>query len=242
MKSYIIIPARMESERLPNKPLLEMNGKPLLQWTHERALQVGADNVLVTTPDQEIINFCNKNNMECYESSYDNPTGTHRCAEIIFRLEIEQENDIQNENERTVIVNWQCDEPLIEPDDVFKLMNAVDLFFDIGTLVAPLWPGLMEDRNITKAIVGKNAIAHWFTRTPTNYAKGHIGIYAFRQPTLKKLKKLRVTELSKQESLEQLTWIENGFTIGSIGTKEMPLSINCPEDIELFNELHNASL
>ena len=235
MKTYIIIPARLASNRLANKPLLEVDGKPLLQWTYDRACQAESDKVIVSTSDPEIVDYCKNNGIMCILTSESVLTGTHRCAEVLWTLD--QELTEEDYSLDSIVVNWQCDEPLVDPKDIGKLVKATKEFYGISTLVANMEEKHFDDRNTTKAVVGDTGLIHWFSRKHIIGNKAHIGIYAFRSAILRKLGKLRRTKFSTAESLEQLAWLENGFQIGAVGTWDVPLSINTERDFEKFKEM-----
>ena len=234
MKSYIIIPARMDSRRLPGKPMINVNGKPLVHWTYDRAKQSKANTVVIATSDREIYSYCNNYKLEYNSTRQNHFTGTHRCAEVLEAIE-HAAVTTGTDNEKRIIVNWQCDEPRVNPEDVDKLIDAIEQHYDIATLVAPAYP--IQDVDVTKVVVGHNGIAHWFDRLPMTGAKAHIGVYAFRAETLRKLGKLKPTKLSLEASLEQLAFIEAGYNIGTVGTKEFPLSINSQQDLDRFEDL-----
>ncbi len=239
MKSCIIIPARMDSVRLPNKPMLMIKGKPLVHWTYDRAKQTKADEIIIGTPDIEIYNYCKNNELNCMVTDKSHFTGTHRCNEVLRYIEQKELlNPICGPHVKIdIFVNWQCDEPLVNPEDVDKLIDATRQYYDITTLVASPVAVCLDDCNLIKVVVGHNGVAHWFSRLPITGAKYHIGIYAFCPGTLKKLGKLKPTKLSLEESLEQLTWIEYGFNIGTVGAKKLPISINTQHDLDLFRNL-----
>lgn len=98
--------------------------------------------------------------------------------------------------------------------------------------------------NLVKVVVGKGQRCHWFSRSDMAGAMEHCGIYAFHSSTLRALGNLPVSELSKAESLEQLTWLEHGYNIFGVEMEDVPLSINSPEDFERFKkhkEQHDAN-
>lgn len=231
MKKVIIIPARMDSKRLPGKPLLDIGGKPLLQWTYDIARKSIADDVIVATSDKVIIDYCVDMEMNCVFAEGNN--GTERCAEAV-RLGID-ELDID------VVVNLQVDEPLVSPNDLNCLFNLVgrnpQLYANIYTLVAPLEGEDASDKNVVK-VVYSGGKCHWFSRASISGAYQHIGVYAYSKHVLLKIAKLPQSSLGKAESLEQLVWIETGSCrIMPITIAKAPLSINTQEDLEKFREI-----
>ena len=235
MKSLIIIPARMESERLPGKPLLDVGGKSLLEWTYDRAIKADVDGVLIATSDAVIYDYCGRKGMGVMMTCKEHPTGTHRCAETAARLP----------DRYDVVINWQVDEPLVKSKDVERLMKLICAYNDISTLVAPLSYKDRRNRDVVKTAVSdriSHDVCQWFSRAPLAGAMGHVGVYAFRWEVLQKLGRLDTTLLSRAESLEQLTWLEDAWEIRAVETDKLPLSINTQEDLERFKEIVDAQV
>ena len=228
MRSVIIIPARMESERLPGKPLLRIRGKSLLEWTYNRAVECCPNSTIVATSNQGVIAHCKGIGLSWMDTG-EHPTGTHRCAEAAAKLTSQYD----------VVVNWQVDEPLVKPADVEKLIELTHKS-DVCTLVSTMPYKDQQNRDIIKAVVSDQLgfkICQWFSRTPMAGAMGHVGVYAFRWNSLQRISRIKPTILSKAESLEQLAWLENAWEIKAVETDKMPLSINTPEDLDKFREI-----
>lgn len=217
----IVIPARMASTRFPGKPLTEINGKPLLWYVYERAKQAMADRVLVTSPDKEIRDYCQANDIGFWPSSVAEPTGTHRCAAVLR----------QKRSMYDVVVDWQCDEPLVDPAYVDAAVKACGNPYSIVTLTAPQQFDAMGDPNVVKVVCNHKRCL-WFSRASRFGNMLHCGIYIYTAPTLLELSQHWPTECSKDESLEQLTWLEANYPIGYVGMPELPPSVNVPEDLE----------
>ena len=141
----ILIPARMESKRLPGKPLLEAGGKTLIQWVYELARKTKTDEVYVTTPDDRLVRYCCSKDIRVFKTSIEAPSGTHRCAEACLA-------DFE------VIVNLQVDEPLVSASDIDFLFYDIS---DIGTLVAPLEDKDRSSPNVVKVATSVSG-CHWF--------------------------------------------------------------------------------
>lgn len=234
VESIIIVPARMESKRLPGKPMLMAAGKPLVRWTWERAKQTRASNVIVATPNREIADYCNQSGMVWWPTSSEAPTGTHRCAEVLAKL--------KPEAKPKVVVNWQCDEPLADPSEVDRIINnaliqrVVDWVYTLVTRPVrnpeneKLDPRY-NSSNVTKAAMSEHLTkVYWFSKAPMRGSGLHCGIYAFSADLLDKLGKLIPTRNSWAEGLEQLTWIEHGFTICPHVVRSFPGAINTERD------------
>ena len=236
-KKIVVIPARMSSGRLPGKPMLEAAGKPLVQWTYEQAKKTEADYVIIATGDIEIAHHCDRVGMTWMLADGNHPNGTSRVAEVVAKLkpEVRQGN--------LVVVNWQVDEPMVEPLDVNKLMSL--RLSSIGTLVCkdrktPCDADNMLNPNTVK-VVWSRGRCYWFSRTSIPGAGFHVGLYSFSVFLLGVASMLNPSHLSKLESLEQLTWLENDISLLPIEIEQsLPLSINTLEDWIAFKQLKEA--
>ena len=171
-KSVIIIPCRMASQRFPGKAMVEIQGKPLIQWVYIRAQQTKADYVTIATSEMEIAQYCETQGINYYLTGTDHCTGTHRCAEVLMQLS--QKMDIG------AVINWQGDEPFANPEDANRLIDLIlNKDSEIATLATPITNDQLADPNVTK-VVESNGVAHWFSRAPMRGSKAHCGIYAFR--------------------------------------------------------------
>jgi len=217
MKFVAIIPARYGSTRLPGKPLININGKPMVQRVYERTKQVLND-VYVATDDERIFDVVKDFGGNVIMTSKKHDSGTDRCAEAIDEI-----NNISS-NKFDAIVNVQGDEPFIYPEQISQVISCFDdESTEIATLVKPI--NNAEDilnPNKPKVILNIKNEAIYFSRSPIPYIKAdkekdwikhkfykHIGIYAYRLDILKKITELKPTYLEKSEMLEQLRWIEN---------------------------------
>lgn len=227
-----IIPARLASTRLPNKPLLDIAGKPLIQRVYERAKSVKSlDEVVVATPDPEIASCVEGFGGKAVITSPMHPTGTDRLAEAARTIESD------------VVVNIQGDEPLFDPNAVNALVKMMldSADADMGSLMTPTSPGEENDPSVVKVVTDKQGFALYFSRSvipfPRNgesavYRK-HVGIYAYRRNFLIILGSIKQSSLETSESLEQLRVLENGYGIRMV---EIPsgseASVDTPEDLE----------
>ncbi len=226
-KTLIVIPARMDSKRLPGKPLIDIAGKTLLQRTYEQASLVGNSEeieVVVATPDQVIADHCRQIDMRSMLTLRECSSGTHRCAEVL-------ETFVDHFD---CVVNWQCDEPCVEPTDVRKLINLIEGEAYIATLIARITDEERQDPNVVKAVWLSSPYSNccrWFSRAPMAGAYGHIGVYAFEPSTLRDLSTVAQGRYAKLESLEQLSWLFR-YEIESAFALKMPISVNTPEDVQ----------
>lgn len=233
-----IIPARMASTRLPGKPLLDLCGKPIIQWVYERAQSAGFDSVLVATPDDEIIAAVQDFGGQAVITSLEHRSGSDRLAEVCRKMETGD-----------IIVNVQGDEPLLDPKAVAQLAQALegDESIRMGSLMRKLdETDDPDDPNLVKVVVDKNGFALYFSRSRIPYVRdvgttarvyGHIGVYAYRKDFLLEFTSTPPTMLEKAESLEQLRAVENGYRIKMIETTARPVGVDTPEDLERVRAL-----
>jgi len=225
--TVIIIPVRLPSKRLPGKPMMRAGGLPLIHWVYLLAKQVVGAEVLVATPDVTISNYCDRNGIPWEPTDESTPTGTHRCAEVLAHSERCRDAD--------VVVNWQGD-TLAGPADVKRMIfRAKDGPLKIWTLVGPLSGKERDDPNVVKVDV-YDGRAWWFARTNDPFAEHHIGVYTYSAKMLKELGELKPTVLSEAKSLEQLAWLQAGYTIKVERVLTTPLSINTRADWDKFKK------
>jgi 3-deoxy-manno-octulosonate cytidylyltransferase (CMP-KDO synthetase) len=247
MSAAIVIPARLASTRLPNKPLLKETGKYLIQHVHERAcLARKADRVIVATDDPRIEAAVRSFGGEAVMTRADHPSGTDRIAEVARGLPHE------------VIVNLQGDEPLIDPaalDLLIALLEA-DPAAQMATLACPI-PGCKQylATSCVKVVTDAAGNALYFSRSPIPHVRDgepdftarpprflqHIGTYAYRRPFLLRLASTPPHPLEAAEKLEQLRALALGCRI-AVGLVDQPtLGVDTPEDYERFRATVAAS-
>jgi 3-deoxy-manno-octulosonate cytidylyltransferase (CMP-KDO synthetase) len=241
-----IIPARYASTRFPGKPLVEINGKSMIQRVYEQALKAGClSHVVVATDDQRIFDHVSTFGKVVFTSP-DHQSGTDRCYEAAAGMAKEL-----NLSAEDVIVNIQGDEPYIHPE---QIQSVCDMFISPGVNIATLLKRIeSEDQifneNVVKVVTAENGKALYFSRSAIPYYRNlpknewsrsgnffrHIGMYAYRFGTLGQLTKLPLSGLEKIESLEQLRWIENGFEIFVNETLYESHSVDTPDDLRYFS-------
>lgn len=240
MSVNIIIPARYASTRFPGKPLVLIQGKPMIQHVYEKASQANADKVVVATDDERILNCVLSFGGRAVMTSPTLPSGTDRCGEAARLLKLGSDD---------VIVNVQGDEPFITKEVINLLISKFDNpQVSIATLTTPITnPAEINDPNKVKLVFDKNDRAIYFSRYSIPYLRNkeqvnqytfykHIGIYAYRHQTLQELIKLPESTLEKCEKLEQLRWIENGYSIYVSECQYNGIGIDTPEDLHLINK------
>lgn len=242
MKILCVIPSRISSTRLSRKPLLPIQGKPMVQWTYENALRCKLlTDVIVATDSQEIAAVINKIGGNVVMTDPDLPTGSERVAAVA-----------EHYPEMDVVINLQGDEPFIKPSMLEQLVAPylAGEMPEMATLASPLDKARdYQDPGVVKVITDKNGNALYFSRAPIPYFRTqessvpvyhHIGLYAFRRDFLLHYKTLAQTPLEKAESLEQLRVLEHGYKIRVCLTQEKTLEINTQEEYELAQHFEYA--
>ncbi len=235
-----IIPARYASTRFPGKPLATLGGKPVVQRVYEQA--VGAvDDVVVATDDERIVKAVEAFGGKAVMTRADCKSGTDRCHEAY----------VLQGKPYDVVINIQGDEPFIQS----RQLETVKACFEdsqtqIATLARPFtatdgWAAL-ENVNSPKVVVNRRMQALYFSRSVIPFLRGrdkaewlerhvyykHVGLYAYKSEVLEEISSLPQSPLELAESLEQLRWIENGYTI-KVGISETEtIGIDTPEDLE----------
>jgi 3-deoxy-manno-octulosonate cytidylyltransferase (CMP-KDO synthetase) len=232
---YGIIPARYASSRFPGKPLALIHGKPMVQWVYERVQSSEVCDLVVATDDERIAACVRGFGGRVVMTSPDHASGTDRCGEAALSLA---------PADHDVVINIQGDEPLISPKEIHLLASAFeDRSVQIATLVNPFNDdSLLQNPNVVKVVKAKNGNVLYFSRLPIPYLRGesavppksyyrHIGVYAYRYGVLRQIVQLPTSELENSEKLEQLRWLENGYTIRALECDYQGIGVDTPEDL-----------
>ena len=240
-KTAIIIPARYSSTRLPGKPLLEVKGKPIIQYVYEAAKKSTLqDEVIVATDDERIKKAVEAFNGKCEMTSPNHKCGSDRIAEIANR-----------HPEFEYILNLQGDEPQITPEVIDLAISALknDETADISTLLREITSKeQINNPNCVKCVFDNDFNALYFSRCPIPYERNegeapyyaHIGVYCYKKSSLIKMTQLPQADIEKQESLEQLRALKNGMKIKVALTDLNPTGIDTIEDYEKFKSIVEA--
>ena len=240
-----VIPARLESTRLPGKPLRAICGRPMIAWVYEHARQAAClDHLLVATDSAEVDSYCREQGIPAMMTSRQHRSGTDRMAEVMAK------------EPAAIYVNIQGDEPMITPDHLERLLRP---FHDapatqVSTLKVAIDAQTALDRNVVKVVTDLAGRALYFSRAripfardgsgPVQYFK-HQGFYAFSAAALKQFHHLPASPLEKIEKLEQLRFIENGIGIAVVETPHDTIGVDTEEDLrrveEYFHLLHPQS-
>ena len=237
-KIAIIIPSRLNAQRLPNKPLKFINNKEMILHVYEAAVNSKEGDVYVAATDAKIIEIVKKFGGQAIKTSDHHKTGTDRIFEV-FETALDKKPDI--------IINLQGDMPNINPDSISKLISLMKKNqCDIGTLASDLKSSSeIQNSNIVKVAVKDHLTesnflkAYDFFRSNENSEYKiyhHIGIYAFTRKALTKYVNLERSKLEIERKLEQMRALENNMTINVGYVKSSPLSVDTEEDlIEIRN-------
>jgi 3-deoxy-manno-octulosonate cytidylyltransferase (CMP-KDO synthetase) len=254
MSFIAIVPARAASTRLPDKPLLDLGGKPMVVRTANQAQQSNARQVFIATDDQRILQAAADHGLHGLLTRADHPTGTDRLAEAAQQLGLKPDD---------IVVNVQGDEPLIDP----ALINAVAGLLikhpeaAIATCASPITQAnTLFNPNAVKVVCDKNGKALYFSRAPIPWARDaladgqqrlapglpaqhHIGLYAYRVHFLERFSTLPEGTLERFEALEQLRALEHGYQIVVHPCSERPSAgVDTPEDLQRVRELFSNRL
>jgi 3-deoxy-manno-octulosonate cytidylyltransferase (CMP-KDO synthetase) len=240
----VVIPARLNSARLPGKVLLPIGGRPMLHWVCERARESGATQVVVATDDERIRMAAAEAGVECVMTASTHPSGTDRIAEVTRML---------NWAPADIVVNLQGDEPLMPPALVVQVAQLLRDHpeADIATLAAPVASAAeFVDPNAVKVVLADDGRALLFSRAPIPWdrdgafagvpgpnsyrgALRHIGLYAYRVRSLARLSQLPPAPLEVREKLEQLRALAQGMQIRvALATAPPGLDVNTLADLE----------
>ncbi len=239
MKAAAIIPARYASTRFPGKPLVQIAGKPLVQWVYERVSKAkNINRIIVATDDQRIFRAVRSWGGEVVMTSSRHQTGSDRIAEVAKKLKEE------------IIVNVQGDEPLIRPKLIDSLVDALKKNKTtpvVTTCCAIESKEELSSPNVVKVIFDLHGRALYFSRYCLPFVRDtnmdavvhykHMGIYAYQRDFLLKYIKLKPTRLESLEKLEQLRILEHGYSIQIVMTKFDSIGVDTPEDITRVEKL-----
>lgn len=241
MSFIIIIPARLASTRLPNKPLADLGGKPMVVRVAERAARSGASQIIVATDHAAIFSACRQHGVQVQMTRADHPSGTDRIAEVAAAIGLEA---------NAVVVNVQGDEPLIDPELIAATAALIRQDVPMATAAHAI-DDMAEvfNPNVVKVVLDKAGRALYFSRAPIPWHRDgfaqskealpagyrplrHIGLYAYTNAFLQAYPKLTVSPLEQTEALEQLRVLWHGFPIAVHVTDTAPAAgVDTPDDL-----------
>lgn len=250
MSFIAIIPARLASSRLPNKPLADIAGKPMVVRTAERALASGAAAIMVATDHADIVAACEAHGVPVCMTRSDHPSGTDRIAEVAARMALPAD---------AVVVNVQGDEPLIDPALIAATAALVNAQVPMATAAHPLHEVTeVFNPNVVKVVLDKSGRALYFSRAtipwhrdafavshdhlPAGYTPlRHIGLYAYRNDFLQQYPQLDISPLEQIEALEQLRVLWHGYPIAVYVTDASPAAgVDTQDDLERVRRIFSG--
>lgn len=246
MTFTVIIPARLASTRLPNKPLADIAGKPMVVRVAERAALSGAAQVVVATDHEDILAACRAHGIQACMTRADHPSGTDRIAEVAAAMQLPVD---------AVVVNVQGDEPLIDPQLVAATAALIRDSVPMATAAHPITDATDAfNPNVVKVVLDKAGRALYFSRAtipwhrdafaeskdvlPSGYRPlRHIGLYAYSNAFLQAYPGLAQSPLEQVEALEQLRVLWHGYPIAVHITENAP-----PPGVDTIEDLERARL
>jgi len=232
----VLIPSRLASQRLPNKPLADINGTPMIVHCLHRTLEADLGPVVVACGDQEIVDAIKAAGGQAVMTDPDHPSGSDRIYEALCRVDPDGKHDC--------IINVQGDLPTIDPAIIRTVFEPLaDPDVDIATLVSEFADeNERANPNIPTAVVGYSpgtriGRALYFTRAVMPVGYYHIGLYAYRRNALQRFVELAPGVLEIREKLEQLRALENGMRIDAALVDTIPFGVDTPADLEKAREL-----
>lgn len=241
MTFKVVIPARFGSTRFPGKVIAKINEKPMIQHVWERACESEAEEVIIAVDNNEVGDAARSFGAEVEKTSTDVPSGTDRIREVL-------EN--RNWPDDTVIVNVQCDSPLISPISINQVASLLTtnnfLNADMATLATRInTTEEFYNINVVKVLRDASGRALYFSRSPIPYQVGntvwawrHLGIYGYTTHALRTITSSTPVTIEKFENLEQLRALYMGLIIHvAIASEPHKIDVDVPGDVKIVEEL-----
>lgn len=235
-----IIPARFGSSRFEGKPLVDIHGKPMIQWVYEASIQV-LDYVVVATDDSRIERAVQSFGGRVVMTSTDHLNGTSRCVEALEKFELAEKLSF------SAIINIQGDEPMIEPEVLGALKKSLESDkVELATLVSEVTdPKDLYNEGEAFVTLDRMGNALYFSRSVIPFVRNfpkeewihhhlfykHLGMYAYSREGLYRFSNLLPSSLELAESLEQNRWLEAGFKINCAIATSKSIPVDTPEDL-----------
>ncbi|AMR31755.1 hypothetical protein A0256_10140 [Mucilaginibacter sp. PAMC 26640] len=235
MKTIIVIPARLKSTRLPDKVMLDLGGKTVIQRVYEACIQAKLHQEVWIAADSDVVfNLCKQFTPNVVMTKESHPSGTDRIAEVVEKIPCD------------MVINVQGDEPFFDASIIDRLIDAMqNSDAAMASVCAPVESmDELHNPNLVKVVTDVNGYALYFSRFRIPYSrdkiledaagyKKHMGVYAYRADFLPEFVRLPVSFLEGSEKLEQLRALENGYKIKMIEVAGFEKGIDTPEDLEL---------
>ncbi len=256
MNFSVLIPARLASSRLPNKPLADLDGQPMVVRVAQRARLSQAQQVVVAADHPSIAQACKVAQIDCVLTDVDHPSGSDRLSQACKLLGLSDDS---------IVVNVQGDEPLMDPNLIDAVARVLDERSDCAMSTAAHaiedWVDF-QNPNIVKVVTDARQTALYFSRTAIPYDRDfsgqawwqrtdcawpaplrHVGIYAYRAGFLAQFPSLSPAPLERLESLEQLRALWHGYRIAVHLTEQAPgPGVDTPEDLQRVREILTGKL
>ena len=239
----IVIPARFGSARLPGKALLPIADKPMVAWVWERAMQAGAEHVVVATDDQRIVDEMTGRGAQVAMTRVDHASGTDRLAEVVDQLEWADD---------AIVVNLQGDEPLMPVANIQRVAAMLDQMAgaDMATLMEPLAAADADQQSVVKVVSSEAGRALYFSRSAIPFHREgavpapmfrHIGLYAYRAGFLQTFVGWPPAVAEQSESLEQLRALAHDAHIQiELAPEIVPAGVDTESDLAAVRALLGA--
>ena len=237
MKTAIIIPARMASQRLPNKPMVKINGIPMIERVWMQAINSKIGDVYVACSEDEVFDLISSKGGNAIMTDPNLPSGTDRVF-AAFNL-------LQNKNDYESIINLQGDMPLIEPSTIQSVNIPLKNGYDIGTIATDVSIDEETNENITKVsidwkiseVIGNSLDFYKSSKKQILNIYQHVGIYSFKPIALRKFVSLPPSKNEIDKKLEQLRALDAGVNIGITYVEKVPISVDTQEDLMLIENI-----
>jgi 3-deoxy-manno-octulosonate cytidylyltransferase (CMP-KDO synthetase) len=239
----IVIPARFGSTRLPGKALLPIADKPMVAWVWERAMQAGAEHVVVATDDQRIVDEMTSRGAQVAMTRADHASGTDRLAEVVDRL---------GWTDEAIVVNLQGDEPLMPVGNIQRVAAMLNetAGADMATLMEPLAAADADQQSVVKVVASETGRALYFSRSAIPFHREggvpapmfrHIGLYAYRAGFLQTFVGWPPAVAEQSESLEQLRALAHDAHIQiELAPEAVPAGVDTESDLAAVRALLGA--
>tara|TARA_Y100001970_G_scaffold54798_1_gene69488 strand:- start:6108 stop:6845 length:738 start_codon:yes stop_codon:yes gene_type:complete len=237
MKSVIIIPARMASQRFPNKPMAKIDGIPMIERVWMQGIQSKIGDVFVACCETEVFDLITSRGGKAIMTDPNLSSGTDRVFEAF--------NSLENKNDYDSIINLQGDMPIIDPSILASVNSPLDNGYEIGTIATNMSTDEEKNTNITKVSINwqkykflGNCID--FYKDSKNHYENtyqHVGIYSFKPTTLNKFVSLKPSKNEIDRKLEQLRALDANIQIGITYIENVPISVDTLEDLMLIEKI-----
>jgi 3-deoxy-manno-octulosonate cytidylyltransferase (CMP-KDO synthetase) len=241
MKTVLIIPARYKSSRFPGKPLIDLDGKTMIQRVWEQcAKAIEIDKIYIATEDERILKHCNENGMQCILTTDNCLTGTDRVAEVALQIDADY------------YINVQGDEPVINPDDISNIIdmlpksngNILNGYCEIDNYED------FKSMSVPKVVMRQDNRLLYMSRAPIpgnkenkfNLGFRQVCIYVFPKEALKVFSRAKTkTPMEQEEDIEILRFLEMGYDVQMVKMSKESIPIDQPEDvIKVLKRLQDA--